>query len=131
MTSAHAALLVAGIYLTVLSWLMFMAGRLHDWTTLASIGALMPVLCVWGFRRLRGGTGAALVRAAYSYAAGCCVVAVAAVNFRLGGWIAVSRGVSVVEARRLLPLGIVPLLTLGLLAWCWLLLVATRPKTRS
>jgi RNA polymerase sigma factor (sigma-70 family) len=130
MTRAQTALLVCGLYLTILSWLMFMAWRLHDLATLVSIVALMPVLSVWSFFRLRSSTGVASIRAAYGFAAWCCVVAVAAVNFRLASWVAASRGISVLEARRLLPLGVVPLLTLALLAWCLLLLAASKPKTR-
>jgi hypothetical protein len=130
MTPAQTALLVAGLYLTILSWLFFMAWRLHDLATLASIVALMPVLSVWSFFRLRGSTGVASIRAAYGFAAWCCVVAVAAVNLRLASWVAASRGISVLEVRRLLPLGIIPLLTLALLAWCLLLLAASKPKTR-
>ena len=120
--------MVAGLYLTTLSWLMFMAWRLHDLATLTSIVALMLVLSVWSFFRLRRSSGVALIRAAYGFAAWCCVVAVAALNLRLGGWMAASKGLSGGEARRLLPFGIVPLLTLALLAWCLLLLAATKPK---
>ena len=52
-------------------------------------------------------------------------------NLRTDVWVASGYGVSVAEAHSLLPTWIVPLLSLALVFWTALVLVLTKPKSRS
>lgn len=129
MTRTQTAMIVASLYLTIFSWLICLAWRVHDlkWSVAAAIVGAMPVRSVWTFFRVRSNKGSP-VRAAYGYMTWCCAVVVAVINFRLAVWIAAARGISVAEAHRLLPFWIVPLLTLVLLIWCGVALALTKPK---
>jgi hypothetical protein len=51
-------------------------------------------------------------------------------NLRLESWLASSRGIDLAEMRRLLPVWIIPLLTLSVVAWVGLLLKVTKSKRR-
>jgi hypothetical protein len=130
LTSAETTLVVAGTYLTIFSWLIYLTWRVHDWTVAASITGFVPVLSVLSFFRHRQESGAAAVRVSYGFIAWCCVLVVALINFRLDGWVAAARGVSVAEVHRLLPFGIIPLLTGVLLIWCGVILHLTKSRQR-
>ena len=78
-------MVVAGTYLTIFSWLIYLTWRVHDWTVAASITGFVPVLSVLSFFRHRQESGAAAVRVSYGFIAWCCVLVVALINFRLDG----------------------------------------------
>jgi RNA polymerase sigma factor (sigma-70 family) len=128
LTRTQTALLVVGLYVTVVSGLLSLTYRLHDWATVLSLVAFMPVLSVWNFFRLRSQTAEGTVRGAYRSVAWCCALVLAALNLRLDGWIATARGISVADVHRLLPYWMVHALTLALVAWCWAALALTRPR---
>jgi RNA polymerase sigma factor (sigma-70 family) len=128
LTSVETTMVVAGTYLTMFSWLIYLTWRVHDWTVAASITGFIPVLSVLSFFRHRQKTGVTAVRVSYGFLAWCGVLVVALINFRLAGWVAAARGVSVAEVHRLLPFGIIPLLTGVLLVWCGVVLSLTKSR---
>jgi len=130
LTSAETTLVVAGTYLTMFSWLIYLTWRVHDWTVAATITGCIPVLSVLSFIRHRQKAGVTAVRVSYGFMAWCGVLVVALINFRLAGWVAAARGVSVAEVHRLLPFGIIPVLTGVLLVWCGVVLSLTKSHQR-
>jgi len=83
---------------------------------------------VWSFIQPGSETGVAAVRTAYRHLALCCAVVAAVINLRLDVWAAAAYGVSVAEVHSLLPIWIVPLLTLVLVIWIAAVLALTKPK---
>jgi hypothetical protein len=130
LTPGQFAFVVAGSHLMMFSWLISLTWRQHDRITAAAITGAMLVLAVWNFFQLRGKTGVAATRAAYGHMTLCCAVVVAVINLRLDVWAAAGYGVSVAEIHRLLPMWIVPLLTLVLVIWSGVVLALTKPKHR-
>jgi hypothetical protein len=130
LTSAETTLVVAGTYLTMFSWLIYLTWRVHDWTVAASITGFVPVLSVLSFFWHRQKTGVAAIRLSYGFMAWCGALVVALINFRLAGWVAAARGVSIADVHRVLPFGIIPLLTGVLLVWCGVVLSLTKSRQR-
>jgi hypothetical protein len=98
--------------------------------TTAIIVGLMAGLGVWHFFNLRGLTGLAVARAYLGQLASCCALMLAIFNLRFDVWAASWYGVSVAETHNLLPMWIVPLLSLTLVFWTALLVALTKPKRR-
>jgi hypothetical protein len=87
----------------------------------------MVVLGAIAYRRSLGRSGAALGRVAGAQAGLACAALLLLLNLRLGPWIAAGRGLSLAETAEILPLWIVPGLTLALVAWAGLLFALVRP----
>jgi type IV secretory pathway TrbD component len=60
----------------------------------------------------------------------CCAVVAAVINLRLDVWAAAGYGVSVAEIHNLLPMWIVPMLSLVVVIWTGVILTLTNPKHR-
>jgi len=121
---------VAGTHLMLFWGVIFLAWRAHDRLTTAIIVGLMAGLGVWHFFNLRGLTGLAVARAYLGQLASCCALMLAIFNLRFDVWAASWYGVSVAETHNLLPMWIVPLLSLTLVFWTALLVALTKPKRR-
>jgi RNA polymerase sigma factor (sigma-70 family) len=130
LTATQSALVVAGCYLTMFSWLIALTWRQHDRITAAVITGATLVLGVWNFFQLRGKAGVAATRSAYAHVMLCCAAVVAIINLRLDVWAAAAYGVSVAKVHSLLPFWIIPLVTLALVAWIGGFLALTNPKLR-
>jgi RNA polymerase sigma factor (sigma-70 family) len=123
------ALVVAGGHLMMFTWLIRLAW-IHDDHMAAGIATgTMVVLGFCSFFKVRGGTGAAVEQTLGWHLSLGGLIILAILNLRADVWTASAYGVSVAEAQHLLPLWIVPLLTLALLAW-WAAMVfaLTKPK---
>ena len=124
------ALVVAGGHLMMFTWLIRLAW-IHDDHMAAGIATgMMVVLGLCSFFKVRGGTGAAVEQTLGWHLSLDGLIILAILNLRADVWAASAYGVSVAEAQHLLPLWIVPLLTLALLAW-WAALVMTLTKSRA
>jgi RNA polymerase sigma factor (sigma-70 family) len=124
------ALVVAGGHLMMFTWLIRLAW-IHDDHMAAGIATgMMLVLGLCSFFKVRGGTGAAVEQTLGWHLSLDGLIILAILNLRADVWAASAYGVSVAEAQHLLPLWIVPLLTLALLAW-WAALVITLTKPKS
>jgi RNA polymerase sigma factor (sigma-70 family) len=130
LTPAQSALVVAGCYLTIFSWLISLTWREHDRMTAVVITGAVLMFGVWNYFQLRGKAGVAATRSAYGHMTLCCAAVLAVINLRLDVWAAAAYGVSVAEVHSLLPFWIVPLLTLTLAAWIGAFLALTNPKVR-
>jgi RNA polymerase sigma factor (sigma-70 family) len=122
------AAVVAGTHLMVFWGVMFLAWQEHDRLMAAIITGLMVVLGIWNFLRLRNLTGMAMGLAYIGQLTSCCAVMLAIFNVRFDVWVASAYGVSVAEIHSVLPVWMVPVLTLVLVIWSGILLAVTRPK---
>lgn len=122
----------AGAHLALFSWLIVLCWSHGDPLGLWSAVGAMVVLGAIAYRRSLGRSGAALGRVAGAQAGLACAALLLLLNLRLGPWIAAGRGLSLAETAEILPLWIVPGLTLALLAWAGLLFALVRPgRTRA
>lgn len=114
-----------GFHFAVFSWFIFVAWRTGDHAAAGLIATTMLALALWTVLSFRGTTvveaTAGLGRRTWL----ACGVALAAFNLRLDAWLASGYGLPVSEVHRLLPLWIVPLLSVLLVAW-----VAALVRTR-
>jgi predicted membrane protein len=55
----------------------------------------------------------------------CCVVILTILNLRMDVWLSKHYGISVAEIHRMLPMWLIPVLTIALLAWIGLLIAAS------
>lgn len=124
------AVVVAGAHLMLLSWLVRLAWRADDRMAAGIIAEIMVVLAIAAFFNTRGRTGAALAGVTNGHMAVCGALMLAAFNLRLDVWVASGYGVSVAEIHRLLPMWIVPLLSLVLVIWSGAVSILTKPKPR-
>lgn len=116
-----------GFHIAVFSWFIFVAWRLDDTTAAVAIAVTMAALTLWTVLSFRGKS---VVRATAGLARRtwlACGVALGALNLRLDAWLAAGYGLSVAEVHRLLPLWIVPLLSVLLVAWVAALVRTGRP----
>ena len=119
---------VAGIYVGSFSWLIALASMAHDQLFAAIIAVTMVVLGVWHFVLLRGQTGAAAMWAGLRRIALVWGIILVILNVRLDTWLAAIRGTDLAEIHRLLPMWVVPLLTLSLLIWVAVVSALTKPS---
>jgi len=127
MSRATLAVVSAGTYLALFSWLIALCWREGDRVGLWATTGTMVVLGVIAYAWSLGRTGAALGRVAGAQIGLACGVILLLLNLRLGSWMAADRGISVAEVARILPLWMVPVLTLALVAWVGLLFAVFRP----
>jgi RNA polymerase sigma factor (sigma-70 family) len=120
-------IVLPGVYLACFWWVIALAWQAQDRWVACAVVVLMIGLALWNFVRLRPLTGVAAARGVASHIALTWGVILAILNWRLTAWEAAFHGIDVAQMRYLLPTWIMPLLTLALVAWVALLLLATRP----
>jgi RNA polymerase sigma factor (sigma-70 family) len=125
--STHIAV-VAGVHVACFWWLIDLAWRAHDQASAGVLTGIMVALAIWNVVRLRGRTGVAVARAVAGHQALVWGIILVILNFRLEAWEASLRGIDPAEMHRLLPVWIIPLLTLTVVAWVGLMLRITNPK---
>ena len=116
---------VAGVYVACFWWLIDLAWRAHDQASAGVIAGIMVALTIWHFVQLRGRTGVAATRAIAGRMALVWGIILVILNCRLEAWLASLHGIDLAEMYRLLPVWIIPLLTLIVVAWVGLLLRMT------
>jgi len=120
--------LVTGLYLGFFSWLIYVAWTVRDHVSVGIITGTMVVLGVWHFFQFRGRTGTAAIGAGIRRLTVAFGAILVILNWRLDVWLAARREVSLAEFHRLLPVWVIPLLTLTLLIWIGMVLVLTKPN---
>ena len=109
--------MVAGVNVSLGSWLAYLAWLAHDGVGIGIIAATMFGLGLWQCCHVlrRTGLSAARVSLGHTALAGGAVVVI--FNLRFAGWVAVAHSVSVTEISRQLPMWLIPVLTIAWLAW--------------
>jgi RNA polymerase sigma factor (sigma-70 family) len=125
------AVVVGGTCLAVFSWLVWIAWQSHDPGSAAIIAGLMVGLGVWHFANLRDKIGLAGMRVVARHLALSWGMVLVILNLRLDVWLANVRRCSLAEIHSVLPVWVVPLLTLALVLWALLILALTKPSRRS
>jgi RNA polymerase sigma factor (sigma-70 family) len=119
-----------GMYLSLFSWLIYLAWQAQDLVSVGVLTGTMVVLGVWRFAHCRGRTGTAVMRVVIGHLALAFGVILAVLNLRLDVWLAARREVSLAGMHRLLPPWLMPVLTLALLIWIGIVWAVTNPKSR-
>jgi RNA polymerase sigma factor (sigma-70 family) len=123
--------LVAGVHLGYFSWLIALALQAHDQTSAGVVAGVMVALAVWNLVGFRNKTGTAAVRAIAGHHALVWGMILVILNGRLGTWVASLHNIDLTEMHRLLPMWIIPLLTLTVMAWVSLLLIVSTGALRA
>ncbi|HYA79119.1 MAG TPA: sigma-70 family RNA polymerase sigma factor [Candidatus Nitrosopolaris sp.] len=124
-------IVTAGVYLACFWWLIDLAWRANDMVSAAIITATMVALGGSHFFQVRGKTGVAAVRTVAGHLAVAWAIILLILNCRVGTWAASLGEIDPAEMSSLLPLWLIPALTLALLFWIGLVLVVTNPKHRA
>jgi RNA polymerase sigma factor (sigma-70 family) len=119
----------AGTNLAFFSWLICVSWQLHDPGSALIIAGLMVGLTLWNIVNIRGKIGEAAMRAVAGHLALAWGLVLVILNLRLDVWLASAHGGSLAEIHSLLPVWVIPLLTLALFLWTGLILKLTKPKT--
>ncbi|MGD0815150.1 MAG: sigma-70 family RNA polymerase sigma factor [Verrucomicrobiota bacterium] len=120
---------VAGLYLSCFSGLIYVAWKAHDLMSAGIMSGMMVLLGVWHFFQMRGRGGSAALRAGIGRIALMFGAVVVMFNWRWDLWLAAIRGSELAEIHSLLPAWVVPLLTLGVVIWIGVVSIITKPKT--
>ncbi len=119
---------VTGVYLACFWWLVELARQAGDHASVGVIAGIMVMLGGWHFFQLRGKTGVSASRAVAGQLALVWGVILMILNVRLERWEAALHGIDLAEMHRLLPIWIIPFLSLSVAAWVYLLLKITKPN---
>jgi len=124
--------LVACLHLAF-SWVVYLAWDTGDRAWAAWSAAALVLMAAWYVYRLRGmaGSVSASIRVTATHIAVLCGAALVVLNLRMDVWLAERREVSLDEIHQLLPIWVMPLLTIGLVAWVAILWMMTMPRTKS
>jgi len=124
-------IVTAGVYLACFWWLIDLAWRAGDTISAGIITVAMFALGASHFFQVSRKTGAAVVRTVAGHLAVVWGIILLILNCRLATWAACLRGIGSAEMSRVLPLWLLPALTLALLLWIGLVLAVTRPNPRA
>jgi RNA polymerase sigma factor (sigma-70 family) len=120
--------MIAGVYLSLGSWLIGLAWRAHDQLAVGVTAGTLLVLgaahCCHVFRR----TGIASARVSLAHTAFAGVAVVLIFNLRFAVWLASAHGVSVAKMYTLRPLWMIPTLTLAFSLWVGTILSLTKAR---
>jgi len=119
---------VASLYLSCFSWLIYVAWKAHDLMSVGILSGMMVVLGVWHFFQIGGRAGSATMRAGIRRVLLMFGAIVVMFNWRWDLWLAAVRGTDLAEIHSLLPAWVVPLLTLGVVIWIGVVSIITKPK---
>jgi len=131
LTGGKRLVFVAGLYLAFFSWLVYLAWDTGDRVWAGIIAAIMIALFAWRLYQGRGKAGPAAIRMVAGHFVLACAAILVVLNLRLDVWVAERRDVSVAEVHQLLPIWLVPLLSLALVVWVVALIAITRPRSRT
>ncbi len=120
-----------GTDLMLFSCVLLLAWSAHDRAAATAIAVIMLAMSAWHYTLSRGKSGPALVASYVLQLATGCGAMLAIFNLRFEVWMASARGVTVPEIHRLLPMYLIPALTLALAAWVAAFLVLTRQRPHA
>jgi RNA polymerase sigma factor (sigma-70 family) len=119
------ALVVTGTYLMFL-WVIRLTWNAHDPLATGVAAGTRLVRAVWSVFRLRGRSAATVGPALGHHLNLLGLMILAILNLRADVWVARAYGVTVAEAHDLLPIWIIPVLTLALVAWTAVVVTLTK-----
>ena len=128
------ALIILGVHLAFFFALIRLAWVWNDIAGAASIAAVTLILSGSAFLRIRGKSGADIAMASKAHLGICCAAMLTTLNLRIDVWVAAAYGVTVAEAHRILPIWIVPALSLAFILWAGVMpkvIKQIRPVARS
>jgi hypothetical protein len=120
-----------GTQFAFFSWLAYIPWQLHERGSAGMIMGVMVVLATWNFFSMQGRTGIAAMRVVCRHLAIAWAAVLLIVNLGMNSWLATASGRSRAEIYSLLPVWVIPLLTLALVVWAGLVMVLTKPMRRS
>jgi hypothetical protein len=120
--------LVVGLYLACFWWLIDLAWRAHDPIWAGIITGLMVLLGAGNYFQRLARTGSAIIRETARQLALVWGVILVILNLRFDAWEASLHGMDLAAMHRLLPVWVIPVLTLTLVVWIGILLAVTKPK---
>ena len=121
--------MVAGVYLSLGSWLVRLAWLAHDRLSVGIIGVTMVGLGVWHCCHVLRRTGMPGARVSLGHTALAAGMVVLIFNFRFGAWVAFAHGVSVAEIHSLRPMWMIPAFTFAFFVWVGVVLALTNRKS--
>ena len=113
------------------SWVVYLAWDTGDRVWAGWIAVALVLMAIWYVYRLRGKAGLASIRVTATHIAVLCGAVLVVLNLRLDVWLAARREVSIDEIHQLLPIWVLPLLTLALVIWVGILWAITKPKQET
>ncbi|MGD0060915.1 MAG: sigma-70 family RNA polymerase sigma factor [Verrucomicrobiia bacterium] len=131
LTGGKRLVYVAGLYLALFSWLIYLAWDTGDRLWAWIIAAIMITLFAWRLYQGRGKAGVAAIRMVARHFVLAFAAIFVVLNLRMDVWVAERRDVSVAQIHQLLPIWLMPLLSLALVVWVALVIVLTNPTRRS
>jgi len=126
-TPGTRAAVSAGTYMAVFLWLISLAWQLNDHAVAGILTGLMVALAAWDYFSLRGKIGLAVMKGVARHLTVGWAIILAVLNLRLDTWIAIAHHSTLSEIHELLPVWLIPVLTLALLLWSALVLAITKP----
>ncbi len=120
-----------GTQFAFFSWLAYIPWQLHERGSAGMIMGVMVVLATWNFFSMQGRTGVAAMRVVSRHLAIAWAAVLLIVNLGMNSWLATASGRSVDEIHTLLPVWVIPVLTLALAVWAGLVMVLTKPKAQA
>lgn len=127
-TSGKRIVLVVGLYLACFAGLIQVAWEANDMLSTGLMTACMVVLGASQFIDTTHKCGTAAFRSVIKHMAAVWAVILLVLNWRLDSWVALLHGIDLSEAQRILPVWLMPALTVALVLWIAGLAVATRPR---
>ncbi len=125
------AALAAGMHMAMFSWVIALAWNARDPLAAGVIAGLMAGMALWNIFKLHGLSGAAAAQVNCQHSGLNCVLVLAILNLRMDVWLSKHYGISVAEIHQMLPMWLIPVLTVALLGWIGLLIAASnRQKAR-
>jgi hypothetical protein len=121
-------LVMIGTNLMVFTSVILLSWSSGDRITAGVVVAIMLSLSACHFLNFRGKTGSASVVTYIEQIASSCCVVLLIINLRFDVWAAARYGVTVAAIHRMLPIELVPLLTLVLVIWAAATLFLTRRR---
>lgn len=116
--------LTAGMHLAIFSWVVALAWAAHDPMTAGIVAAMAIGMALWNFFTQRALSGVAAAAACVRHYGLCCLLILAVINLRMDVWLATHYGVSVAKIHGMFPMWLIPVLSLALITWAGLLIVA-------
>jgi hypothetical protein len=120
------ALVIAGVHVALFAWLIALAARYGDFVGAAiSVGAMLG-LAGWALFKVRRDPGGTLLHMLSTRLALAAATILLILNLRARAWVASAYGVTSADAGAIVPMWIIPVLSVALVLWVGLVLALAR-----
>ena len=113
-----------GMHLAMFSWVAVLAWNSRDAMTAYVVAGGALAMAAWNFLRTYGLSGIEVAKANCQHYQLCVLAILAVINLRLDVWLAADYDVRVPKIHQMLPMWLIPVLTLALVAWIGLMTAA-------